>query len=150
MTKKTGIYRHALFKRGDLDSLQRIRPSTAINRRKKNDRRENDEAKSSNTIMPVTPSSEYIDDEGDKVQTNLASSCHNISNRPPMRSISLERVEPDIERIFSFDSAMCDVALSQEHDICSTTACGSSNFDLFDDDMEGINFCNCNGCGCCF
>lgn len=161
MAKKSGVYRHELFRRGDVHSMFQIRPRSTL-KKKTNERdgKENEnEVKSSVSLNAIpTPPLMPINDEGNRLLTNPTSF---VCPPPLLRSISLEKLEPEAERNPSICSsedaggAMPFVgvpihvaSLGQNHVICSTVP-GGACFDLFDD-MEGINYCNCNGCGCCF
>lgn len=158
MAKKSGIYRHGLFRRGDIRSVSQIRPHSAA-KKMANDRDEIvNEVKSSDSLNVIrTTPLMHSNDKGNTLQTNPAT----LMSPHLLRSISLEIVEPGAERneivcssedvrgVMPFVGAPIYVAsLGQNHTICSAVP-SDVCFDLFDD-MEGINFCTCNGCGCCF
>lgn len=158
MTKKSGTYRHGLFRRGDFRAIFQIRPRSAL-KKKTNDRDENDDevkssggGSSSSSNMPLTPPLVHSDDEGQP---------STLMNPPLLRSISLEGVEPIAERISStfsdedagdpipFGSALRVATFGENHSMCSMVP-EVVTFDLFDVDIEGISYCTCSGCGRCF
>lgn len=159
MTKKSGTYRHELFRRGDFRAIFQIRPRSTL-KRKTNDRDENDDevkssgcgSSSSSSNMPLTPSLVHSDDEGQR---------STLMNPPLLRRISLEEVEPIVGRISSscsdedagdpipFGCALHVATFGENHSICSMVP-EVVTFDLFDVDIEGISYCTCSGCGRCF
>ena len=148
MTKQSGVYYHVLFRRDAPQNIMRIRPRTQT--KKKTSKR--DEGKDSYT---ATQSPDVSDDDEATIVTNSTRS------HPPHRSRSMSL---DDELSLSGGSRMnermdlepfnsgpiCVTTTEPINSFCSTVNTrGLTNFDLFDD-LEGINFCDCNGCGCRF
>jgi len=146
MTKKSGVYRHELFRRGDLHNITQIRPRTQ-GKKKTSDRDESDSEstriRTNSVDMPLTPSYGVSDDNESKNEINSA-------NSPPLlRSISLDQVDDEQSLNTNSEKESPSRAIVEDdHCFCSTVG-EDFNFDLFDD-LEGITFCDCNGCGCRF
>lgn len=169
MSKKTGVYRHQLFRRGHINSIARIKPRAKKKTEDSDDN--NDENKSiSSSNSPLHVPSTRLSESGDYE----VSVSRNIMTNPCLRRVSLEGTEctgkqgnngnegnDDLykwDSYGSFDKATVDCipfdndvhALSSEQDssICPRVH-EDVDFDLFDD-MDDINLCHCNGCGGCF
>jgi len=159
MTKKSGVYRHPLFRRGHMGSIARMRPRVQ-QKKKASDRDEDDD---SHSCTPTSLSLGNIDDEDAKTPQKVATT-------PLLRSISVEIGNSSAKRNGTNDSdelGTCDSWAnydkeaphctpfrieSRERDrstCATTTAIGNSGFDLFDD-LDDIKVCNCNGSGSCF
>lgn len=161
MTKKSGVYRHQLFRRGHMFSIARIRPRTTNSKKSMNyQEHTNDENASSNS---------------NNIQGTPLYESRNIRatvSPPLLRKISAERADPianqngtshddDIGQLASCftcdnkpiyrtvsDSAINTITPRKELRLPSMVP-RNLVFDLFDD-MDEINLCTCNGSGCCF
>jgi hypothetical protein len=168
MTKKSGVYRHQLFRRGHMQSIRRIRPrATPSKKRDYPDGSEKKTKRRSTYVPSALRLGDQVDD-GDEFQTNSPRECNELVTTPLLRSISMENgeLEEAAQQVtndgddhgmwlcsigFDEDPAICSgcsngacaAPLEQNHISCPTT------FDLFDD-MDGITLCSCNGLGCCF
>lgn len=93
MTKKSGVYRHRLFRRGQIDTIAGIRPRP--NGPKKSGRNQNDdddESKSSNCPHLVTPSIGNCDDEGFGYQADMTMGTKGIVTIPLLSSNAFNRM----------------------------------------------------------
>lgn len=168
MSKRTGVYRHQLFRRGHVNSIARIKPRA----KKKMDGSEdnNDENRSisrSNSPLHVPStvileSSDYEAPNSRKIMTNpclrrvslggTASTGKHQGNSENDCNDDLDKSDSD----GSFDEATVDCVPFDDDVHAPTPEKETSgrlhedvDFDLFDD-MDDIKLCNCNGCGCCF
>lgn len=150
MTKQSGVYYHALFRRGAPHELNRIRPR--IQQKNKMSEKTDTESKGSYKATQLPDTS---DDDEATISTN-SSRTHQSR---PSRSASLDNelslstgASKNEKHVFDpFVSPICVAAISPTNNICSTVDVGGgSDFDLFDENLEGIHYCECKGCGCCF
>ena len=177
MTRKSGVYRHQLFKRGHPSLMNQIRPRTAQMRKKLLQRSRakrvpvsDDENSSTNnqihTLEPLNVQSLEplniqtapdlpisMDDEG-VVTTPLLRSISFESKDlacKPTRRISFESSELAGKNQNTNDHSMRNevfpVILKQDNVVEDD----SLDFDLFDNiDISGMSFCKCLGSGRCF
>ncbi len=150
MTKQSGVYYHALFRRDAPYELNQIRPR--IQQKKKTFEKNVTGSKGSpkRTLSPDTS-----DDDEATISTN---SSRTYQSRPS-RSVSLDNElslstgssKNERQVFYPFDSPICVAAIGPTNNICSTVDIGGgSDFDLFDENLEEIHYCDCKGCGCCF
>lgn len=93
MAKKSGVYRHKLFRRGDLNSISRIRPRPNGPKKRLNHQDENDDKIESTKFPNVKPPSLVsMDDEGFDFQQGASLiSCKTVTT-PLVSSIAAERL----------------------------------------------------------
>jgi hypothetical protein len=170
MSKRTGVYRHQLFRRGHVSSIARIKPRA----KKKIDVSEdnNDENKSisrSNSPLHVpstviSESSDYEVPNSRKIMSNprlrrvslegAASTGKHQGNSENDRNDDLDKCDSDVSFVEAtvdfvpFDDDVHAPFPDKETSICARVH-EDVDFDLFDD-MDDIKLCSCNGCGCCF
>ena len=146
MTKQSGVYYHALFRRDAPQEMSRIRPRTHTKK---------DVTESKKRRYKATQSPDTSDDEEATIVTNSSRTYHTRPSRSTSLDdeLSLSTGSNKNERtvLTPFDSPICVATVGPTNNISSTLDIGGgSDFDLFDDSLEGIHYCNCNGCGCCF
>ena len=148
MTKKSGVYYHVLFRRDAPQKITEIRPRTQTKKKTS----EKDECKDSYTARQ---SPDYSDDDEATIVTTSTrsypshrSTSMSLEDELSVSGGSRERNQMDMEPFNSpIYVAATDPILAN---FCSTVNMGAvTNFDLFDD-LDGIKFCDCNGCGCRF
>eukprot|EP00535_Pseudo-nitzschia_heimii_P010285 CAMPEP_0197191132 /NCGR_PEP_ID=MMETSP1423-20130617/22832_1 /TAXON_ID=476441 /ORGANISM="Pseudo-nitzschia heimii, Strain UNC1101" /LENGTH=300 /DNA_ID=CAMNT_0042643687 /DNA_START=233 /DNA_END=1132 /DNA_ORIENTATION=+ len=94
MAKKSGVYRHSLFRRGQMHSISRIRPRTNGPKKRIKDQNETDD-KTEKTIYPNAVDSFLVnsDDEGIDLSSNLSTSTNKAVSIPVVSYDALERLE---------------------------------------------------------
>jgi len=176
MTKKSGVYRNQLFRRGHMQLISRIRPRTAALRKKLSEQA--DSCSSSDTkveletetddFAPVTPPIQKSDEKEDlDIVEDIGYNNQDEKTETMFRSISLEKLEQaskQIENDKSQDDCIPDIAARADEDgllfsndtrteSCEQKICEDGqrdfDFDLFDD-LDEFTFCPCSGSGCCY
>jgi len=170
MTKKSGVYRHQLFRRGHMQSIRRIRPRATPSKKREYPDCNEQKPKRQSTYVPSALRLGNQVDNGDEFQTNVARECNELVTTPLLRSITMENeeLEEAAQNVTNDgdDHGMWNRSIGFDADLatcsgCSNGACAEpleqnrisspTTFgdDLFDD-MDGITLCSCNGMGCCF
>ena len=94
MSKKSGVYRHHLFRRGEINSIARIRPRTNGPKKKMSHQNENDDkSEVTNYSTVVNPFLGNSDDEGIECVSDMAFSRNKAVTIPIVSNDFAERPE---------------------------------------------------------